>query len=104
MDYKKINHEIKKFVEERNWEKHHSPKNLSMALSVEASELLEIFQWKSEEETIKLDAKTKTAAEEELVDIFYYVVRMCQKLNIDLEDAFYKKMEKNRIKYPIINN
>ena len=99
MDFKKINEEIKKFAEERDWDKFHTPKNLSMALSVEASELVEIFQWKEADDY--QDQQTLQEAEEELSDIFYYTVRMCQKLDINLEDAFHRKMIKNRKKHNI---
>jgi len=99
MDYKKINESITKFTDERDWDKFHTPKNLSMALSVEASELVEIFQWKEGDDFE--DPKTLQAAEEELSDIFYYTVRMCQKLDINLEEAFHRKMIKNRQKHQV---
>ena len=101
MDYKKIQNQINKFVEERDWDKFHTPKNLSMALSVEASELVEIFQWKDAQDF--QDPQTLQEAEEELSDIFYYTVRMCQKLDINLEESFHKKMIKNRIKHKVEN-
>ena len=101
MNYEKINNEIKKFVEERDWDQFHSPKNLSMALSVEASELVEIYQWKKEDDYKTDDVKIKDAVKDELVDIFFYLMRMCHKTNIDLEKSFYEKMEKNRTKYPV---
>ena len=101
MNYKKINDEINKFVNERDWDQFHSPKNLSMALSVEASELVEIYQWQKEDEYKKNDLKINNAVRDELVDIFFYLTRICQKLNIDLEKSFYEKMEKNRTKYPV---
>tara|TARA_Y100001936_G_scaffold204994_1_gene208754 strand:+ start:158 stop:490 length:333 start_codon:yes stop_codon:yes gene_type:complete len=101
MNYEKINNEIKKFVEERDWDQFHSPKNLSMALSVEASELVEIYQWQKEDDYKTDDVKIKDAVKDELVDIFFYLMRMCHKTNIDLERSFYEKMEKNRKKYPI---
>ncbi|MBI28277.1 MAG: nucleotide pyrophosphohydrolase [Pelagibacteraceae bacterium] len=97
MNYSKIQNEIINFVEERDWNKFHSPKNLSMALSVEASELLEIFQWQMNEESSE---KTISKAKDEIADIFYYLVRICQKMNIDLEEAFFEKMKKNMTKYP----
>ena len=99
MDYKRINEEIINFSEERDWDKFHTPKNLAMALSVEASELVEIFQWKKGDDF--KDVKTLEAVAEELSDIFYYTIRMCQKLDIDLEDAFYRKMIKNKKKHPV---
>tara|TARA_B100001057_G_C22076932_1_gene654253 strand:- start:62 stop:394 length:333 start_codon:yes stop_codon:yes gene_type:complete len=101
MNYEKINNEIKKFVEERDWDQFHSPKNLSMALSVEASELVEIYQWKKEDDYKTDDVKIKDAVKDELVDIFFYLMRMCHKTNIDLEKSFYEKMEKNKKKYPV---
>ena len=101
MNYDKIKNEIKTFVDERDWEQFHSPKNLSMALSVEASELVEIFQWQKQDEYSENEEKVVSAVKDEVADIFYYVVRMCQKMDINLEEAFFKKMEKNRLKHPI---
>lgn len=98
MNYEKINNDIKKFADERDWDKFHSPKNLSMALSVEASELVEIFQWQKENE---INEVILNKAKDEVSDIFYYLVRVCQKMNIDLEEAFFEKMKKNKIKYPV---
>jgi len=99
MNIEKLNKIISEFVDERNWEKFHSPKNLSMALSVEASELLEIFQWQKEDEYLE-DAETLTNARDEIADIFYYLLRISNKLNIDLEEALLSKMKKNIEKYP----
>ena len=100
MNYKKIKKEIKDFVNERDWEQFHTPKNLSMALSVEASELLEIFQWQKADEYKKANKKQKEMIKDEIADIFYYLVRISDKLDIDIENAFIKKMKKNRKKYP----
>jgi len=69
-----------------------------MALSVEASELVEIFQWLKESDLKKID-KEKVA--DEIADIFFYLIRISQKMNIDIEKSFYKKMIKNVKKYPI---
>ena len=101
MNYDKIQNEIKTFVDERDWEQFHSPKNLSMALSVEAAELVEIFQWHKQEEYKENEEKVVNAVKDEVADIFYYVVRMCQKMNINLEEAFSEKMKKNRQKHPV---
>ena len=98
MDLKKINQKIKSFVKARDWDQFHSPKNLSMALSVEASELVEIFQWLKESDLKQVD-KEKVA--DEIADIFFYLIRISQKMNIDIEKSFYKKMTKNVKKYPI---
>ena len=98
MDLKKINQKIKSFVKDRDWDQFHSPKNLSMALSVEASELVEIFQWLKESDLKKID-KEKVA--DEIADIFFYLIRISQKMNIDIEKSFHKKMIKNIKKYPV---
>ena len=99
MDINRIGDAIDQFAEERDWDKFHTPKNLAMAPSVEAAELVEIFQWKEGDDID--DQLAIKAAEEELADIFYYTMRMCQKLDINLEEAFFKKMVKNREKHPI---
>lgn len=93
---------IDNFIQERDWEQFHSPKNLAMALSVESSELLEIFQWMKEEDSLKLKDNLVALGkvEEELADIFYYLLRLSSKTNIDLSDALIKKMRKNAEKYP----
>lgn len=101
MKLKKIEKIIKKFSKERDWEQFHSPKNLSMALSVEASELVEIFQWLTEEQSYNLSNSKKEHTEEEIADIAIYLLRICMKLNINLEDAIVKKMKKNEKKYPV---
>ena len=100
MNIEKINNEIIKFVEERDWEKFHTPKNISMALSVEASELLEIFQWHDDNSFNENKEKLTNLSKDEIADIFYYLLRMCQILEIDLEKAFFEKMKKNILKYP----
>ena len=98
MNLEKIKQKINKFVKDRDWDQFHSPKNLAMALSVEASELVEIFQWLKESDLKKVD-KEKVA--DEIADIFFYLVRISQKMNIDIEKSFHKKMIKNIKKYPV---
>ena len=98
MDLKKINQKIKNFVKARDWDQFHSPKNLAMALSVEASELVEIFQWLKESDIKKVD-KEKVA--DEIADIFFYLLRISQKMNINIEKSFHNKMIKNIKKYPV---
>ena len=100
MNYEKIKKEIKDFVDERDWEQFHTPKNLSMALSVEASELLEIFQWQKAEEYKNATEEQKEMIKDEIADIFYYLVRISDKLDINIEEALLKKMKKNREEYP----
>jgi dCTP diphosphatase len=91
------------FVNERKWKKFHTPKNLSMALAGEAAELMEIFQWLSGAESktvMKTPAKAK-AVEDELADVFYYLLRLSDVLDVDLEKAFWEKMRHNQEKYPV---
>lgn len=91
------------FVNERDWRQFHSPKNLSMALAVEAAELMEHFQWVTPEASRGAggDALKKIAIGEELADILAYALAMANELNIDMAAAFEKKMLKNRQKYPV---
>ena len=100
MNYEKIKSDVENFVSNRKWQDYHTPKNLSMALSVEASELLEIFQWQMDNEKEYPKSASKTEVEDEVADIFFYLVRFCQVMDIDLEKAFYYKMKKNAEKYP----
>ncbi|MBY8909191.1 nucleotide pyrophosphohydrolase [Salinicoccus roseus] len=89
--------EINKFRDERNWRQYHNPKDLSLSLSLEASELLENFQWVSAEEGAE---KNLQNIEEELADVFIYGLMMADDLGIDMEEAILRKLEKNRKKYP----
>ena len=102
MDQKEIQiliEKIKIFVQEREWDIYHTPKNITMALSREASELLEIFQWKTPDEKITSDELEKI--EEEVGDIFTYLLMIADKLDIDVLKATQEKIEKNKIKYPV---
>lgn len=96
-----LTHILAEFAQERDWDKFHSPKNLSMALSGEAGELVEVFQWLTEEESKSLSSKQKKRAEEEMADVFLYLLRLSDKLDIDLLDAASRKIEVNRTKYPV---
>lgn len=93
---------LREFVEKRNWQPYHNPKNLTMALTKEAAELLEIFQWLSEKESkeIKNYPEKMQDVRDEMADIFCYLLRLADILEVDLEDAFLKKMKKNEVKYP----
>lgn len=94
---------IKAFCDARDWDQFHNAKELAIALSIEASELLEIFRWKSEKEVAELfkDSKKKEDIEDEMADILYFLVRIAQRYDLDLSEALDKKMEKNEKKYPI---
>ena len=101
MNLEKIKNKINKFANDRNWDKFHTPKNLSMALSVEASELVEIFQWLTEEESRNLNSKDIESAKDEIADIFIYLIRISDRLDIDIEQSILNKIKKNEIKYPV---
>lgn len=90
----------KRFVDERNWQKHQSPKNLTMALTVEVGELVEHFQWLTVEESWKVSGKKKEAVAEELADCLIYLTRISGELGIDLVAAAHEKCERNERKYP----
>jgi NTP pyrophosphatase (non-canonical NTP hydrolase) len=103
MNIKKIQDELQRFADERNWEQFHTPKNLVMALSAEAGELTELFQWLTEEESKHIDASedTRQKIEDEIADIQVYLIRLAHKLGVDIERAVQNKMKKNAQKYPV---
>lgn len=92
--------QLRRFAAERDWDQFHSPKNLAMALAVEASELLEIFQWMQESESLAPDADTRRRIGDELADVFVYCLLMSNKLDIDLLQATREKLQKNAARYP----
>ena len=92
---------LREFAKERDWDQFHSPKNLASALSVEAAELLEHFQWLTEEQSRALPDEKKTAISEELADVFLYLLNLSDKLGIDLIEAANRKIQINAAKYPI---
>jgi NTP pyrophosphatase (non-canonical NTP hydrolase) len=91
---------LRRFAGDRDWNQFHSPKNIAMALSVEVAELLEHFQWMTEEESRNLDAKTKAMVADEIADVQNYLVRLADKLDIDILEAAEVKFAKNEKKYP----
>jgi NTP pyrophosphatase (non-canonical NTP hydrolase) len=92
---------IREFCEERDWRQFHNPKDLSIALSIESSELLEKFLWKNKEEVEEALVKNREEIEDEIADIAIYVLDLVDVLNIDLEKAILAKLEKNKLKYPV---
>lgn len=97
---KKLREEITAFVADRDWQQFHSPKNLTMALSVEVAELAEIFQWQSEKESYLPDNRTLSKIEEEIGDVMIYLTTLSLKFGINPVEAALKKMILNRQKYP----
>lgn len=92
---------LRQFADERDWDQFHSPKNLAMALSVEAAELLEHFQWLSDAESAVLAPEKCTKIREELADVLLYLIRLADKLHIDLASAAADKLGVNAQKYPV---
>lgn len=91
---------LRAFAAARDWDQFHSPKNLSMALMVEVAELMEHFQWLTEAQSAALAEEKKAVVAEELADILLYLVRLADKLGVDLPEAALHKLEKNAVKYP----
>lgn len=91
---------IRKFARERDWEQYHTPKNLSMAVIVEAAELVEHFQWLSAEQSESLSSEKLEEISEELADVLIYLIGLADRLNIDLLAAANRKLIINEKKYP----
>lgn len=91
---------LEAFADERNWDQYHSPKNLVMALMVETGELMEHFQWRTAEQCNALDSKDREEIRLELADVFIYLVRLADKLGVDLAQAAREKIVLNAEKYP----
>jgi len=92
---------IRQFAEDRDWDQFHSPKNLASALMVEAGELLEQFQWLTEEQSKCLSDTQKDKVKDEIADVFIYLIRLADKLEIDLIAAARHKITINAQKYPV---
>jgi NTP pyrophosphatase (non-canonical NTP hydrolase) len=91
---------LREFAAERDWDQFHSPKNLASALAVEAAELLECFQWLTEQQSRELTPEQLAQAREEMADVLNYLVRLADKLDVNLMDAAREKIRKNALKYP----
>ena len=100
MNFDELKAVLRTFADERDWDQFHSPKNLSMALSVEVAELLEHFQWLTEAESRELPSETAERVAAEIADIQIYLVRLADKLGVDIEAAVGRKIELNRLRYP----
>ncbi len=96
MNYAK--QKVLEFRDERDWKKYHNEKDLAISISLEASELLENFQWKSSEAAV---AETKQNIKEEMADILIYLIQLADKMDVDLEEEVINKLQKNAIKYPV---
>ena len=95
-----LQQQLREFARARDWEQFHTPKNLAMALTKEAAELQEIFQWLTPGQSAQLDDKQRAHAEEELADVLLYLCRLADVLHIDLAQAAERKMQRNADKNP----
>jgi len=100
-DVKNITEKIKKFRDNRDWMQFHDPKNMAVSIILEASELLEHFQWKTTEEVEKYTRQNQDDIKDEIADIALYLFELSDNLGIDLIDAMGEKLEKNKKKYPV---
>jgi len=99
-DFDRIRKQVRQFVVARDWDQFHTPKNLSMALIVEAAEMVEHFQWLTEEQSCQLSPEKLAEVELELADIQIYLISLAEKLRLDLIAAVDKKLVLNAQKYP----
>ena len=102
IDVDELQQRLREFSDARDWEKYHSPKNLVMAMSVEMAELMEHFQWMTEQQSLNLDTKTREKVALEMADVLIYLVRMADQCGVDLDLAVEKKLVLNGQKYPVV--
>jgi len=96
-----LREQLREFAAARDWEQFHSPKNLAMALAVETAELLEVFQWLTEEQSRNLEPDAHAAASDEVADVLLYLIRLSDTLGIDPVAAAGRKLVENARKYPV---
>lgn len=99
-DISDMQSKIRQFCQDRDWDQFHNPKDLALSLMLESAEVLEHFQWKNDHEATAHIRDHKDDIAEELSDVLYWTLRMADKLDIDIVDAFNKKLTKNSQKYP----
>ena len=100
-DIQKLTERILEFRDSCNWKQFHNPKDMALSLVLEAAEVLEHFQWKNGEELTEYLKINKAEVSDELMDVLYWVLYMCNDLKIDIPEAFERKMQKNEAKYPV---
>lgn len=100
-DIKELTEKIKKFRDERDWKQFHNAKDVSLSLVLEATEVMEHFQWKNRKEIDEYLKSHKDDVAEELADVLYWVLLMSSDLEVDIKEALEAKIEKNKKKYPI---
>jgi NTP pyrophosphatase (non-canonical NTP hydrolase) len=97
---KELVNQLREFAKERDWDQFHSPKNLAMALSVEVAEIVEIFQWLTQDQSRNLELDKLEKAKEEIADVLIFLTGLADKLGIDPLEAAMEKIKKNNEKYP----
>jgi len=95
--------EVQQFADERNWNQYHTPKNLGMSIAIEAAEIMEHFQWYSNEQSVELvkDGNTRNLVADELADVMIYCLLLANQADIDISSAVKTKLERNKGRYPI---
>ena len=101
MDFETLKEKLLQFRNERDWEQFHDPKNLAEGITIESAELLENFLWKKAEQSRKLSKTEMQRVQEEIGDIFAFLIYLCHELEIDLFEATHQKIDLNHKKYPI---
>ena len=101
MEIEEIRDQLRRFAAERQWDQFHSPKNLATAVTVEAAELLELFQWLTDDESLRLDPEVRDKVVLEMADVFLYLVRLADKLDANLIEAARRKLAINAENYPV---
>ncbi len=101
MNLEELSGRLRAFAEERDWEQFHAPKNLAMAMAVEAAEVMEHFQWLTEQESVALSPEAKAEVAAELADVFIYLVRLADRLGVELGPAVEAKILVNAARYPV---
>lgn len=100
MDIAQLQTRLRAFADERHWAPYQTPKNLAMAMVVEAAELVEIFQWKTAEQSLQLDEAERTHLGEEIADVMLYLLQIADHSGVDIEAAVERKLALNARKYP----
>lgn len=100
-DLEALRNQLREFTAARDWDQFHSPKNLAMALAGESGELLEVFQWLTEEQSRKLEGTARAAAADEIADVLLYLIRLADTLGIDPAVEARRKLADNERKYPV---
>lgn len=100
-DIKDLQEKVAKFITERDWNQFHSPKNIAMSIAIESAEIMEIFQWRTTEESKEIIEKKRAEIEDEVADVMIYLLSFVNVCNIDLYNAVIKKIERNKKRFPI---